>query len=148
MNPSRTAVSAAASAAVVLTAVTWGTSHSARAAETLTLEFRESSPVAVTDDGKPGPSAGDALMFRGALSGGGWLVARADLAGPRAALFTTTLRIPGRGTLAAQGRLDFQKSHQGSLAVLGGTGDFAGAAGSIDVVADQRERVTLTLVLE
>ena len=50
--------------------------------------------------------------------------------------------------MVAQGRLDFQKkSHQGTLAVLGGTGDFVGAVGSVSVETGKREVVTFTLAL-
>jgi hypothetical protein len=41
-----------------------------------------------------------------------------------------------------QGPLSFS-----TLAITGGTGEFAGAAGSVDVVSDRRDRVTLTVRL-
>ena len=60
---SRIAVSAVAATAVIVS-VTWATGHSATATESLTFEFVDSSPDAVTDGGKRGPSAGDALDFQ------------------------------------------------------------------------------------
>lgn len=141
---------AAATAALLLTTGLSGPAHtSSSTSETLSLRFVDSEPVFVNDVRPRGPSAGDALYFRGALSKQSGLIARADWIGPRAALFVTTIRVAGRGTIAAQGKLDFsKKTHQGQLAILGGTGDFVGAVGSIDVISDKRERITFKVSLD
>jgi hypothetical protein len=147
MNPSQIAVTAAGSAALIAGSFLWAAGQSASAAESLTFEFRDSAPVAVTDGGRSGPSAGDALVFRGPLSNGGRISARATITGQRDALFDAVIKVAGRGTIVAAGRLDFQKADQGRLAVVGGTGDFVGAAGSVDVTSGKREVITFVVSL-
>ncbi len=118
----------------------------AQESKTLTLKLADSGPVAVTDGGKRGPSAGDALTFNGRLSEGRF-VATAVAVSKTSGLMTATFELPGRGTIAAQGRLTFTKADQGTLAVTGGTGEFAGAGGSIAVASDSKERITFTIRL-
>ena len=74
----------------------------------------------------------------------GMFVGTADATSPRRGLMVVTLVLSGRGDLALQGPLDFEASRSGTLAVLGGTGEFEGASGSVAVVSHRREQVTLT----
>lgn len=149
MKTTPIALAAAASAALLFTTGLAGPAHtSPTSSETLTLTLADSGPIVVNDGGRRGPSAGDSLYFRGALGKQGALLARADLFGPRSALFVTTIRVAGRGTIAAQGTLDFRKKDQGRLAVLGGTGDFVGAVGTIDVTSGKHERITFSVALD
>lgn len=148
MKTARIAIGTAATAALLITTGLAGPGHtSATSSETLTLTFADSAPIVVEDGGRRGPSPGDVLYFRGSLGKQGGLIARADMLGARSVLFVTTIRIAGRGTIAAQGKLDFQGKEQGRLAILGGTGDFDGADGSIDVTSGKRERITFSVNL-
>ena len=125
----------------------------AQSANTIDLTFPQSAPDAVTDGGKRGPSAGDRLAFNGRLTQGrtraGTFLATADILNNKgtSALMVATLELPGRGAIAAQGRLNFNRSNQGTLAVTGGTGEFEGAGGAISVTADRNERITLKVEL-
>ena len=141
-------------AALVAAAIAVPGSFAQSTPSTLELKFPNSAPDAVTDGGKRGPSPGDRLAFTGRLTDQGAPVgtfhATADILNKNAssALMVATLELPGNGTLAAQGKLNFNRRNQGTLAVLGGTGNYTGASGSITLSSDRHERVTLKITLQ
>lgn len=141
-------------AALVAAAIAVPGSFAQSTPSTLELKLPNSAPDAVTDGGKRGPSPGDRLTFTGRLTDkgatAGTFHATADILNNNAssALMVATLELPGNGTLAAQGKLNFKRSNQGTLAVLGGTGNYTGATGSITVSSDRHERITLKITLQ
>jgi hypothetical protein len=139
---------AAASAAGLATGLDTSQGQSPPAAFTLALP--NSSPSSGNDGGRRGRSAGDILHFnRGLTQDGrraGTFLASADAATRTRGLMVATLVLRGRGQLAVQGPLSFS-APRSTLAITGGTDEFAGAAGSVDVVSDRRDRVTLTVRL-
>lgn len=143
-------------AALAAAAIAVPGSFAQNAGSTLELQFPDSAPDAVTDGGKHGPGPGDRLAFTGRLTEkgatAGSFFATADILNKNAssALMVATLELPGSGTIAAQGKLNFNRSDQGTLAVLGGTGKFTDAAGSIAVSAgaDPKRPITLKVALQ
>ncbi len=147
---------AAIAAALAAAAIAVPGSFAQSTGSTLELQFPDSAPDAVTDGGKRGPGPGDRLAFTGPLTdqgvAAGTFIAAADILTKNAssAMMVATLELPGSGTIAAQGKLNFNRTNQGTLAVLGGTGKYTGAAGSITVHAasDRKRKITLKVALQ
>jgi len=125
-----------ASVAAVV-AILWLQTASSQVVQSLTLNFPASAPDAFTDGGRPGPSAGDLLYFRGPITDAdgakiGHMIAEAQIMDGKhqpivQIAATITLET---GSLAGLGELHFTDGEQGTFAIVGGTGDFVGAAGS------------------
>ncbi len=127
----------------VVGAALWVQTASSQTVQALTVVFPDSAPVAYTDGGRSGESAGDLLAFRGPITDAdgvqvGHIIAEATTMNGKespivqvAATFTL-----GNGSLEAVGELLFTDGEQGTLAIVGGTGDFAGAAGTATSTID------------
>lgn len=124
-------------------AILWIQTASSQTVQALTLVFPDSEPVAFTDGGRPGESAGDQLVFRGPITDadgvevGRLTVDATTMNGKQAALVHAAATITlGNGSLEAVGELHFTDGEQGTLAIVGGTGDFVGAAGTATSTID------------
>jgi hypothetical protein len=112
------------------------------AGETLNLNFPSSQPRALADLAPKGASVGDTFFFKGDITDEsgtkvGHLFADASTFtkdGNRVQL-TATITL-GQGTLNAIGELNFDNAEQGTISIVGGTGDFDGARGSAVITAD------------
>jgi hypothetical protein len=119
-------------------AVLWIQTASSQTVQAMTVVFPDSEPDAFTDGGRPGDSAGDLLAFRGQLTDtdgaaiGRVTVAATTMNAKEAPIVqvTATLTLTD-GSLEALGELRFTDGKQGTLAIVGGTGDYAGAAGTL-----------------
>jgi hypothetical protein len=113
------------------------------AGQTLNLNFPNSQPRAVADVAPKGPSVGDTFYFKGGVTDEsatsvGHLFADASAFtkdGNRVQI-TATITLD-QGALNAIGELNFNSQDQGTLSIVGGTGDFDGARGSAVITADQ-----------
>jgi len=122
---------------LVLVTLTYGRASS-QVLTTLSLSLQHSDPDAVIDGGKDGPSIGDLTFIKSLLvdddgSQVGAIIAQASrfsTAGSES-LFGGTITLKERGTLILSGKLNLsgRTEHQGTVAVVGGTGDFEGAQG-------------------
>ena len=112
------------------------------AGQTLNLNFPGSQPRAVADLAPKGPSVGDTFYFKGGITDEsgtklGHLFADASTFtkdGNRVQI-TATITLD-QGTLNAIGELNFDNAEQGTISIVGGTGDFDGARGSAVITAD------------
>ena len=124
-------------------AVLWVQTASSQTVQALTVVFPDSEPVAFTDGGRPGESAGDLLVFRGPITDAdgvdlGRITAEATTMngkGSPIARVAATITLEN-GSLEALGELHFTDGEQGTLAIVGGTGEFAGAAGTATSTID------------
>lgn len=136
-------------------AVLWIQTASSQTVQAMTVVFPDSEPDAFTDGGRPGDSAGDLLVFRGPITDAdgarvGRLSAGATTMNGKvtpivqvAATFTLA-----NGSLEALGELHFTDGEQGTLAIVGGTGDFAGAAGTaVSTIDPETGIVTFEIAL-
>ena len=110
--------------------------------QTLNLNFPKSQPDAISDLAPKGPSIGDVLYFTGALTDeagakAGHLFAEASSFAKGGGLvqMTATLALH-QGSLNAVGELNLQSNDQGTLSIVGGTGDHEGARGSAVITRD------------
>jgi Dirigent-like protein len=138
-----------------LVATLWLQTASSQTFQTLILNFPSSEPVAFNDGGRPGPGAGDLVSFRGPITDAdgakiGHMIAEAQIMdGKRepTVQIVATIKLE-TGSLAALGELHFTDGEQGTLAIVGGTGDLAGAAGSLTSTLDpETGNVTLEITL-
>jgi hypothetical protein len=124
-------------------ALLWIQTASSQTVEALTVVFPDSEPVSFTDGGRPGDSAGDLLAFRGPITDAdgvkiGHMIADAVTMNGKdspVARIAATITL-GNGSLQALGELHFTDGEQGTLAVVGGTGAFVGAAGTATTALD------------
>jgi len=131
-----------ASVAAVV-AILWLQTASSQVVQSLTLNFPASAPDAFTDGGRPGPSAGDLMYFRGPITDAdgvnvGRITAEATTMNGKVspiAQVAATITLEN-GSLEALGELHFTDGEQGTLAIVGGTGEFAGAAGTATSTID------------
>jgi hypothetical protein len=121
---------------------------------TLDLRLPDSAPDAAADRGRRGPSTGDELYVTDTLVDAqgrrvGSLVAHLSVFTRRLerTQMVATIALRGRGSIALQGRLSLMKRRQGTLAVTGGTGEFAGAEGSARLSIGRSEAVTFRVTL-
>lgn len=106
------------------------------AGQTLSLNLPDGSPRAIADVAPKGPSIGDTYYIKGSLIDGsganvGHMFASASAFtkdGNRVQI-TATITLD-QGTLNAIGELNFDPADQGTISIVGGTGDFEGARGS------------------
>lgn len=112
------------------------------ASQTLALNFPNSSPRAVDDVAPKGPSAGDTYYFKGGVTdesgtslGHMFAVASALTKDGNRVQITATITLD-LGTVNAIGELHFDTLDQGTISIVGGTGDFDGARGSAVITAD------------
>ena len=131
-----------ATIAIIIGAFSVQGATSQAAGETLNLNFPGSQPRALADLAPKGASVGDTFFFKGDITDEsgtkvGHLFADASTFtkdGNRVQL-TATITLD-QGTLNAIGELNFDKAVQGTISIVGGTGDFEGARGSAVVTAD------------
>ncbi len=124
-------------------------------ATALSLNLPRSEPDALADRGRKGPSAGDELYITDRLTDErrmrvGSIVAQGSLFSRdlRRAQMTATISLTGRGSIALQGTLNFAaRRNQGTLAIVGGTGQFADAGGTAKVTMGRRGVVKFDLAL-
>lgn len=125
--------------ALVILVLSFGTASS-QVVTTLSLNFPESEPDAIIDGGRRGPSAGDVLFFKGSLTDDaddqvGRIIAQASAFSKSGAKsqMSGTITLTDRGSLSFAGELNLsgQKSDQGTVVIVGGTGDFEGAQGIV-----------------
>jgi hypothetical protein len=98
-------------------AILWIQPASSQTVQAVTLFFPDSGPVAFTDGGRPGESAGDQLVFRGPITDadgvdvGRLTVDATTLNGKQAALVHVAATITlGNGSLEAVGELHFTEA--------------------------------------
>src|SRR3972149_9721423 len=118
-------------------AILWLQTASSQVVQSLTLTFPASAPDAFTDGGRPGPSAGDLMYFRGPITDAdgakiGHMIAEAQIMdGKQQPMVQIAATITlETGSLAGLGGVHFTDGEQGTFAIVGGTGEFVGAAGS------------------
>ena len=106
------------------------------AGQTLDLNFPNSSPRAIADVAPKGPSIGDTYYIKGSLTDGSganvghmFATASAFTKDGNRVQITATITLD-QGTLNAIGELNFDPADQGTISIVGGTGDFEGARGS------------------
>lgn len=136
-RPRFAATLAVAALSLVVVGLTFGTASS-QVQTTLSLNFPESDPDAVIDGGKRGSSIGDVLFFKGALTDDdgakvGAIIAQISTysrSGGKSQI-EGTITLTDQGTLVFSGQLNVsgETEDQGTIAVVGGTGDFEGARG-------------------
>lgn len=140
---------------VAVGAVLWMQTASSQTVQALTVVFPDSAPVAFTDGGRPGDSAGDQLVFRGPITDAdgvsvGRISATATtMNGKKSpiAQIAATMTLEN-GSLEALGELHFTDGTQGTLAIVGGTGDFAGGAGTaVSTIDPETGSVTFEISL-
>jgi hypothetical protein len=122
---------------LVIVVLSFGTASS-QVGTTLSLNFPESEPDAFIDGGPRGPSAGDVLFFKGPLTDNaddqvGRIIAEASTFSKSGAKsqMSGTITLTDRGSLSFAGELNLngQEADQGTLVIVGGTGEFQGAEG-------------------
>jgi hypothetical protein len=136
-------------------AVLWIQTASSQTVQAFTLTFPDAEPVAFTDGGRPGASAGDMMVFRGRITDAegvqlGRIIAEAStMNGKQSPIvqIATTITLEN-GSLDALGELRFTDGEQGTIAIVGGTGDFVGAAGTATSTIDpETGTVTIEIAL-
>jgi hypothetical protein len=142
----------AAVIAVALAATTLVPAASKVTSNRFTVGFPKSEPDAVIDVGKKGFGAGDVFVFRGKLTRSGNTVgfvwAKATLLRRKGGLvhMEATVRIFGKGKLEAAGILYFDRQHQGTLSIAGGTADYRRAAGTVTTVQKRMVRLHFRVI--
>jgi hypothetical protein len=117
-----------------------------------TVTFPKSRPDNVIDIGKNGFSPGDMFIFRGKLTRAGeavgriWAKATFLRRKGSLALAEANFRIFGKGQLAAQGRIYFERRDQGKLAITGGGGDYRRASGTVRSTAFKKIKLHFRIV--
>lgn len=109
------------------------------------------------DVGRPGPSVGDRFTFRDRLFHRGERVGQGngacDLTRRTKRSFTfhcvVTISLRGKGQIALQGPVTFRRGERlrSALAITGGTGQYAGAAGSARLIERRGEPTRLRVHL-
>ena len=150
----RSAAAAVALLALAILLASIGTASS-QTVTTMQLNFPKSDPDAFTDGGAPGPGVGDELYIKGPVTDEtdanvGRLIADVVTFSKDGSkcLFTVTITLNDRGTLEAVGELDVSGvPDQGTLAIVGGTGEFDGAQGLAASTIEKTGNVIIDITL-